>query len=83
MVNADDVAELEALADIVVRRDLGGGFFPLFVRSVQADTGYEPMGSIRRIAAEVEQSRRCWTPAEIAACLRNAAEKLKAEEGNP
>ena len=82
MANADDVAELEAIAKFVLREP--GWCSHNFVRLMENPGNQRELGAAaRRVILEVERSGRHWTSAEIAARLRNEAEKLKAEEGNP
>jgi len=54
----EDVAELEELAELVGRTDVCSRLFPLLIRSYQDDTGQEPAGAVKRIAARIEEIDR-------------------------
>jgi hypothetical protein len=54
----EDVAELEELAELVGRTDVCSRLFPLLIRSYQDDTGHEPAGAVKRIAARIEEIDR-------------------------
>jgi hypothetical protein len=57
-LSEEDVAELEELAELVGRTDVCSRLFPLLIRSYQDDTGHEPAGVVKRIAARIEEIDR-------------------------
>ncbi len=75
-ISKSERSELLALADVVIRGSLCSTLFPAFVQGYQDDTGHEPGGTVKRIAAGIRRTheRRHLSAHEIAEILRAAAE---------
>ena len=65
--------ELKVLEDVVIKAELDGGLFPLYIRHFENDTGAEPTGAVKRLAARIKElvgQRRKFTPAMMAIVIR-------------
>ncbi len=69
----EERSELEVLERVVIKGNLDGHLFPLYIRSFQQHTGVEPTGAVKRLATQVEalvRKRRGFTPAMMAIVIR-------------
>jgi hypothetical protein len=69
-------AELRGLADLVAREGLCTCLFPVFVRGIQEDTGFEPGYEVRRASADLVAAGLHRTAEEVAELLRARADRL-------
>lgn len=72
-LSAEERYELTVLEDVVIKGKLNGNLFPFYLRSVQEDTGIEPTGAVKQLAAQIEalvDQGRMFTPAMMAIVIR-------------
>ena len=72
-ITREEKEDLKSLAATALEADLGSNLFPLFVHSLQNDTGVEPTGAVKRLAARIDEIDKrgiLLRPKKIASILR-------------